>query len=78
MVVGDVPYKDEYADRIKATKDSRVVFTGYITDQDELAELYHNCFIYFHGHEFGGTNPTMLKALSLWLCNYSFRYTIYS
>jgi glycosyltransferase involved in cell wall biosynthesis len=64
VIVGDVPYKDEYADKIKSTKDSRIVFTGYIKDQDELAELYHNCFVYFHGHEFGGTNPTMLKALA--------------
>jgi len=64
VVVGDVPYKDEYADRIKSVKDSRLVFTGYVTDQEELAELYHNCYAYFHGHEFGGTNPTMLKALA--------------
>jgi glycosyltransferase involved in cell wall biosynthesis len=64
VIVGDVPYKDEYAQRVKNTADSRIVFTGYVTDQDELAELYHNCFAYFHGHEFGGTNPTLLKALA--------------
>ncbi|MEW6006227.1 MAG: DUF1972 domain-containing protein [Stygiobacter sp.] len=64
VIVGDVPYKDEYADKIKSTKDKRIIFTGYIKDQDELAELYHNCFAYFHGHEFGGTNPTMLKAMA--------------
>ena len=64
VIVGDVPYKDEYAEKIKSVKDPRVVFTGYVKDQDLLAELYHNCFAYFHGHEFGGTNPTMLKALA--------------
>lgn len=64
VIVGDVPYKDDYADKIKSTKDDRIVFTGYIKDQDELAELYHNCFAYFHGHEYGGTNPTMLKAMA--------------
>jgi len=64
VIVGDVPYKDKYAAKIKSTKDKRIIFTGYVTDQDELAELYHNCFVYFHGHEFGGTNPTMLKALA--------------
>ncbi len=64
VVVGDVPYKDEYAMRVKQAKDPRVVFTGYVTDQEVLAELYHNCYAYFHGHEFGGTNPTMLKALA--------------
>lgn len=64
VIVGDVPYNDEYAQKIKNTADARLVFTGYVTDQDELAELYHNCFAYIHGHEFGGTNPAMLKALA--------------
>lgn len=64
VVVGDVPYADEYASKIKSIKDTRLVFTGYVTDQDELAELYHQAFGYFHGHEYGGTNPTMLKALA--------------
>lgn len=64
VVVGDVPYNDSFAQNIKKVSDNRVVFTGYVTDQNELAELYHNCYAYFHGHEFGGTNPTMLKALA--------------
>ena len=64
VIVGDVPYQDEYATKIKKTKDDRIIFTGYVKDQNELAELYHNCFIYFHGHEFGGTNPAMLHALA--------------
>ncbi|WP_422007559.1 DUF1972 domain-containing protein [Roseivirga pacifica] len=64
VVVGDVPYADEYASKIKGISDERLVFTGYVTDQDELAELYHQAFGYFHGHEYGGTNPTMLKALA--------------
>lgn len=64
VIVGDVPYKDSYAENIKKTKDDRLVFTGYVKDQTELAELYLNCFAYFHGHEFGGTNPTLLTALA--------------
>lgn len=64
VIVGDVPYRDEYADKIKATTDPRMVFTGYVTDQDQLAELYHQAYAYFHGHEYGGTNPAMLKALA--------------
>lgn len=64
VIVGDVPYSDAYASAIKSVKDPRMVFTGYVNDQNLLAELYHNCFAYFHGHEFGGTNPTMLKALA--------------
>lgn len=64
VIVGDVPYKDAYAQSLKGLDDPRILFTGYVNDQDVLAELYHNCFAYFHGHEFGGTNPTMLKALA--------------
>jgi len=64
VIVGDVPYHDEYAINIKNIRDERVLFTGYVNNSDELAELYHNCFAYFHGHEFGGTNPTLLKALA--------------
>ena len=64
VIVGDVPYKDSYASNLKKIKDERLVFTGYIYDQNVLAELYHNCYVYIHGHEFGGTNPTMIKALA--------------
>jgi glycosyltransferase involved in cell wall biosynthesis len=64
VIVGDVPFSDSYANKIKNTKDERVIFTGYVLDQNKLAELYHHCFAYFHGHEFGGTNPAMLKAMA--------------
>ncbi len=64
VIVGDVPYEDEYAENIKKMQDERIIFTGYVNSADQLAELYHNSFAYFHGHEFGGTNPTLLKALA--------------
>jgi len=64
VVVGDVPYKDSYSSDLKKIKDERLIFTGYVKDQDVLAELYHNCYVYVHGHEFGGTNPTMIKAMA--------------
>jgi glycosyltransferase involved in cell wall biosynthesis len=64
VIVGDVPYQDAYAIKIKSYQDDRLVFTGYITNGDELASLYKYCFAYMHGHEFGGTNPTLLKAMA--------------
>ncbi len=64
VVVGDVPYKDVYAENIKKLQNDRIIFTGYVNDQEELMALYQNCFAYFHGHKFGGTNPAMLKAMS--------------
>ena len=64
VIVGDVPYQDAYATKIKSYQDDRLVFTGYITNGDELASLYKYCYAYMHGHEFGGTNPTLLKAMA--------------
>ena len=64
VVVGDVFYRDNYADKLKALKDERLIFTGYVNDSDILAALYHHSYMYVHGHEFGGTNPTMIKAMA--------------
>ena len=65
VIVGDVPYNDDYANEIKLLKSKKVIFTGYINDQVDLTVLYNNCFGYIHGHEFGGTNPAMINALDL-------------
>lgn len=64
VVVGDVPYRDQYADDLKKLAGEKVHFIGYVRDNDELMSLYQNCFSYIHGHKFGGTNPAMLKAMS--------------
>ncbi len=65
VIVGDVPYKDNYAESVKNMSSNNIVFTGYICDKIELTTLYKNCYAYVHGHEFGGTNPTMINALDL-------------
>ena len=65
VVVGDVPYNDDYANDVKLLSSKKVVLTGYINDQVDLTVLYENCYGYIHGHEFGGTNPTMINALYL-------------
>ena len=64
VIVGDVPYKDRYADKIKSIEDKRLKFVGYIRDRKLLDQLVKHSYAYFHGHEYGGTNPTLLEALS--------------
>ena len=64
VVVGDVPYTDKYASKLKALQNDRLIFTGYVNDQQELMALYQHAFAYIHGHKYGGTNPAMLKAMS--------------
>jgi glycosyltransferase involved in cell wall biosynthesis len=68
VVLGDVPYKDAYAESVRSTRDPRIVFPGYVRDQSVLKELYCNAFAYVHGHQFGGTNPSLLKALANGCC----------
>ena len=63
VIVGDVPYQDAYAQKMKAQASDQILFLGYVTDSEVLAELYHQSYAYLHGHEYGGTNPTMLKAM---------------
>ena len=44
-------------------QDSRVKFVGTVYDQELLKYIRENAFAYFHGHEVGGTNPSLLEAL---------------
>ncbi len=65
VIVGDVPYKDSYSKSVKLLENEKIILTGYIKSQKKLSLLYKNCYCYIHGHEFGGTNPTMINALDL-------------
>ena len=44
-------------------KDPRIKFVGTVYDQELLMKLRQNAYGYFHGHEVGGTNPSLLEAL---------------
>ncbi len=65
VIVGDVPYRDSYSENLKSFSRSNIIFTGYVRSQEFLSCLYKNCYGYIHGHEYGGTNPTMVNALYL-------------
>lgn len=43
--------------------DKRIKFVGTVYDQELLKKIRENAFGYFHGHEVGGTNPSLLEAL---------------
>jgi glycosyltransferase involved in cell wall biosynthesis len=44
--------------------DERIRFAGAIFDQDVVHALRHHSLLYFHGHSVGGTNPSLLEAMS--------------
>lgn len=43
--------------------DPRIKFAGTVYDRDLLKKIRENAFGYLHGHEVGGTNPSLLEAL---------------
>ncbi len=45
-------------------KDKRIKFVGTVYDSELLAYIRENAYAYFHGHEVGGTNPSLLEALA--------------
>ena len=56
-------FLDELETRLHFKKDSRIRFVGTVYDQDLLKKIRENAYGYFHGHEVGGTNPSLLEAL---------------
>ncbi|XZO08077.1 beta 1-4 rhamnosyltransferase Cps2T [Weissella paramesenteroides] len=45
-------------------KDSRIMFVGTVYDSNLLYFLRKKAYGYIHGHSVGGTNPSLLEALS--------------
>lgn len=50
--------------RTNFDKDPRIRFTGTVYDKELLKKIRENAYGYFHGHEVGGTNPSLLEALA--------------
>ncbi|MCE7798412.1 DUF1972 domain-containing protein [Sphingobium sufflavum] len=63
IVVGSVPYQSDYARAIAAENDGKVRCVGGVFASAELNALYRHCAAYLHGHEVGGTNPSLLRAM---------------
>lgn len=60
--------KNKFYEKLKKEtnfeKDKRIKFVGTVYDQELLKYIRENAFAYLHGHEVGGTNPSLLEALS--------------
>lgn len=54
--------------RVKYKDYSNLLLLDPIYDQKTLDELRSNCSLYIHGHSVGGTNPSLVEAMSLGLC----------
>jgi len=46
------------------TSDTRIKFVGTVYDNELLKKIREDAYAYIHGHSVGGTNPSLLEALS--------------
>ena len=49
--------------KLEFSKDKRIKFVGTVYDKELLKKIRENAYAYIHGHEVGGTNPSLLEAL---------------
>ncbi len=61
-LIGDAPYAHDYIQRVRDTKDARVVMPGAIYGSG-YQELLSHCFAYIHATEVGGTHPALIEAM---------------
>ena len=56
-------FLEELEQKLHFRADPRIRFVGTVYDQELLMKIRENAYGYFHGHEVGGTNPSLLEAL---------------
>ena len=66
VIITNVEKNKFYEKLIKKTcfeNDKRIKFVGTVYDQSLLKKIREEAYGYIHGHEVGGTNPSLLEAL---------------
>ena len=67
VIITNVEQNKFYQKLLKNThfdQDKRINFVGTVYDDELLYLIRKNAFAYLHGHEVGGTNPSLLEALA--------------
>jgi glycosyltransferase involved in cell wall biosynthesis len=64
VIAGGANYKSPYFEQLKRTDDCRILFLGPVYEEGHIEQLHLHAYLYLHGHEVGGTNPSLLKAMA--------------
>jgi glycosyltransferase involved in cell wall biosynthesis len=64
VVVGSAAYPSDFSRALEREHDDHVRLVGAVYDSGALNGLYANAYAYLHGHEVGGTNPSLLRAMN--------------
>lgn len=57
-------FLNEPENKLHFKADKRIKFVGTVYSPELLKKIRENAYGYLHGHEVGGTNPSLLEALS--------------
>jgi glycosyltransferase involved in cell wall biosynthesis len=63
LIAGGANYKSAHVAELQRTNDPRVQFLGPVYKTGHIEALHLGATAYVHGHEVGGTNPSLLKAM---------------
>jgi len=67
LIVGDAPYARAYVQRLKRTRDPRIIFAGFVYGEN-YRRLQQNAYCYVHATEVGGTHPALVEAMGFGNC----------
>lgn len=62
-VLGNYSDANEYHRKVRDAASDEVVFLGAIYDKNVLNSIRYASIAYIHGHQVGGTNPSLVEAL---------------
>lgn len=63
ITTNDDVFLNRLDEKLHFKKDKRIKFVGTVYDEELLKKIREQAYGYFHGHEVGGTNPSLLEAL---------------
>jgi len=63
LILGNFKESNPYHQAVKAAASGEVVFVGAIYDQEVVQALRFHSVAYIHGHQVGGTNPSLVEAM---------------
>ncbi len=63
VILGNYDSEHLYQSAIKSIASNEVIFLGAIYDKFIVQALRFHSFLYIHGHQVGGTNPSLVESL---------------
>ncbi|MBR0173614.1 MAG: DUF1972 domain-containing protein [Lachnospiraceae bacterium] len=64
ITTGNPRLAEELQQKLRYRDDRRIRFAGTVYDTELLKQIRENAYGYLHGHEVGGTNPSLLESLA--------------